>query len=335
MPHFRVYGFTDEAGRLALQDDALSLGGQSITIVSNGLLHALIGPEPTVWPWMDTAQHTLQRLMVYHRVLGEAGRRVNKIVPAAFESIFENASSVFHALAQHQRDILDLLARYGDKRQFSLSIRWDMNAMQHLMQRYGHKEETLAHERKVLRNQALLAMQNCLQDIIILESAEKDMVVQTLLLVRTADEEKLTLALQKLDQECHNRLALRLVGPMPACNFARVELKLPEVALVKEACRSLGIKNVARLSDVKSAYRHRVKALHPDRATTDQHEVMVRLTQSYRYLTRLAAQQNTNAENNPDQQWLRCDNKTLRQTPLMRIQRGMTRWDDALMKRAS
>jgi hypothetical protein len=335
MSLFRVYGFTDDAGRLALNAEQLTMGGQPVTIVSNGLLHALIGPEPAVWPWMDNAQHTLQRLMVYHRVLGEAGQRLVKIVPASFESVFESANSVHHALAQHQRDILDLLARYGDKRQFSLTVRWDMTAMQHLVKRYGYKDDMLANERKVLRDQTLLAMQNCLQDIIILESADNEMVLHALLLARRTDEEKLMKALQRLDQECHNRLALRVIGPMPTSNFARVELKLPEVAVVKEACRTLGIGNVAKLSDVKTAYRHRVKALHPDRNTnSDQHDVMVRLTQSYRYLTRLAAQQNTGAETNPDQQWLRCDNKTLRQTPLMRIQRGMTRWDDALMKRA-
>ncbi len=333
--NFRVYGFTDDAGKLALGQETLTIGGQQVSVVSNGMLHALIGPEPLVWPWMDMAQHTLQRLMVYHRVLGETGMKVGKLVPAAVESVFENAAAVSNALAQHQREILDLLARYGDKRQFSLTVRWDMAAMQHLMQRYGYKPDMLEGERRTLRNQVLLAMQNCLQDIIILESSDKDMVLHALLLVRRSEEEKLTNALQKLDQECHNRLSLKLIGPMPTCNFARVELKLPDQNYVKEACRSLGIKNVVLLSDVKSAYRHRVKALHPDRAESgDQHEVMVRLTQSYRYLTRLAAQQNTGSGNNPDQQWLRCDNKTLRKTPLMRIQRGMTRWDDALMKRA-
>jgi hypothetical protein len=333
MTQLRVYGFTDDAGSLALKKLAEPVGGEALTVVSNGMLHALVGTEPTVWPWTDTSQRVLQQLVTYHKVLGDAAKRVDKIIPASFESVFGDTDAVHKALAQHQRDILDLLSRYGDSRQFSLSIRWDTPVMQQLMQRYGYKAGALDKERKTLRDQALLILQGCLQDIIILEQNEPDMVLQSILLVKNSDEAKLTKALQKFDQECQGRLAMRLVGPLPACNFARVELRLPDRDVVKEACRDLGIGRVTRLSEVKTAYRQRVKTLHPDRAHGDKHESMVRLTQSYRYLTRLAAQQNNGFENNPDRQWLRCDFKTLSQTPLMRIQRGLTRWDDALLRR--
>ncbi len=338
MSQLRVYGFTDDAGRMVIEASGKQLGGEAVGIISNNHLHAIVGPEPMLWPWQDLSHFTLQRLMAYHRVLGDAATLVRKIVPAAFESTFDTASSIHFALQQHQRDIGDLLGRYGEMRQLSLSITWDMAAMQRLMARYPKVQTALETERKNLRDQALMAMQGSLQDIIILESRDEDMVLQAIMLVHSKDEQRLTQTLQRLDSECHGRLAMRLVGPLPACNFARVELKLPDQDIVREAKRELGIGNVVRMADVKSAYRAKVKTLHPDRASNnkvggDTHDVMVRLTQSYKYLTRLAAQQNNGSENNPDAQWLRCDTKNLRQTPLMRVQRGMTRWDDALMKR--
>lgn len=336
MPKLRVYGFTDDIGRLALQSALEPIGGQALNVVSNGMLHALVGFESSPWPWSDKGTHSLSRLVAYNRVLGECTRVLEKIIPASFESVFDNVEAVQKALAQHQRDILDLMARYGDMRQFALTVRWDTIAMQQLFQRHGYKESALEQERRLLRDQTLATLQGYLQDLIIVENNESDVVLQAVLLVKRDGEAKLVNQLHKLDEECHGRLAMRLIGPMPACNFARIELRLPDFDTVKTACRDLGIGRATRLIDIKTAYRQRVKNLHPDRAQNDNNannSHMVRLTQSYRYLTRLAEQQNSGLQINPDKQWLRVDTKNLRQTPLMRIQRGLTRWDDAVMKR--
>ncbi len=337
----RVFGFTDDEGCMTLKKSGGKIGDQEVSIISNGMLHALVGVEPHNWPWNDTDHVKLQRLMHYHRMLG-AVTALGKVIPASFDSVFQHSSSIVQALAHHQRDIVDLLGKYGTSRQFSLVVRWDSTTMQQLMQRFpksGATANAIENERRSLRDQMLLQLQRHLQDIIILENNDNDIVLQAILLVESHQEERVVKVLQQMDKECRGRLDMRLTGPLPACNFARVEVKLPDMQVVKQACRDLGIRPVSRLMDVKNAYRARVKNLHPDNAagstnSTASSDVMVRLTQSYRYLTRLAAQQNNGQENNPDKQWLRCDHQTLRQTPLMRIQRGVTRWDDAILKRA-
>ncbi|MDX1923413.1 MAG: GvpL/GvpF family gas vesicle protein [Alphaproteobacteria bacterium] len=333
----RVFGFTDDEGCMTLKKNGGKIGDQEVMVISNGMLHALVGQEPLNWPWNDTDRVKLQRLMHYHRMLG-AVTVLGKVIPASFDSVFQHQSSIVQALAHHQRDIVDLLGRYGTSRQFSLIVRWDNTTMQQLMTRFpknGATANAIENERRSLRDQMLLQLQRHLQDIIILENNDNDVVLQAILLIEAHQEERVVNILQQMDKECRGRLDMRLTGPLPACNFARVEVKLPDRQIVKQACRDLGIGAVARMTEVKNAYRARVKNLHPDNTNnTGSNDVMVRLTQSYRYLTRLAAQQNNGQENNPDKQWLRCDHQTLRQTPLMRIQRGVTRWDDAILKRA-
>ncbi len=338
----RVFAFTDDEGCLSLKKNGGRIGDQDVSIISNGMLHALVGHEPHNWPWHDPDHTKLQRLMHYHRVLG-AVTALGKVIPASFDSVFQHSSSIVQALGDHQRDIVDLLGRYGTSRQFSLVVRWDSETMEQLMQRFpknGATRNAIETERRTLRDQILLQLQRHLQDIIILENNDNDIVLQAILLVETHQEERVVSVLQHMDKECRGRLDMRLTGPLPACNFARIEVKLPDMQLVKQACKDLGIRPISRLTEVKNAYRSRVKNLHPDNSSggntnnTGSNDVMVRLTQSYRYLTRLAAQQNSGHENNPDKQWLRCDHQTLRQTPLLRIQRGVTRYDDAILKRA-
>ncbi|MBI3420157.1 MAG: GvpL/GvpF family gas vesicle protein [Proteobacteria bacterium] len=335
MPQMRIYAFTDDAGRQALamaENSTL----KSLQITSSGRLHALSAPEPVQWPWQDPAQAMALRLVNYHRVLGELVKYLPKIIPASFESVFEDANGVGQVLFQHAQEILELLLRYGHLRQFSLSICWNTAVMQQLMQRFPKAAgaSSLEKERRILRDQILAQLQGRLRDLIIMDEPDGNVVLHAILLAEARGEDRIAEALQRIDSECQGRLHIRLVGPLPACNFARVEVKLPDRALVRRACQDLGIGFAERLSAVKEAYRRKVKALHPDRSKNKkEHELMVRLTRSYRYLNQLAAQQNLHAENNPDKQWLRCDRRTLRKTPLLNIQRGITRWDDALIKR--
>lgn len=340
MQQTRLFGFTDDAGHMALARTGHTLSGHMINIVSGGVLHALVAPEPASWPWDDAARASLHKLTHYHRILAMAAAELPKIIPASFESVFDNKEAVDHVLAQHQRPILDLMTRYGALRQFALSIRWDTAHMEHLLQRATPNRATsLEQERRLLRDQILLQLQGKLQDIIIMESNDHGLVLQALLLTKKSDETRLVHTLETFDRECHGRLDMRLTGPLPACNFARVDVKLPDATFVKRACRDLGISHKARLIDIKTAYRRKAKHAHPDYANHEGggQDVMVRLTQSYRYLTKLAAQQHSNddvpSSLPADQQWLRFDRAGLRKTPLMYVQRGITRWDSAYLQR--
>ncbi len=335
MTQTRVYAFTDDAGQAAFAAHKESF--PHLSLISSGFLHAIVGPEPHAWPWQDPARRVAHRLLNYHRILGELVKPLSKIIPASFESVFEGQDGVIQVLSTHQRDILGLMKRYGHMRQFSLSVRWDTSVMQQLMERFPKAAagSSLELERRNLRDQILMLLQGRLRDLIILEDHDKEVILQAILLVDAKEEEHVAAVLQRIDSECQGRLSIRLVGPLPACNFARVEVTLPDQELVRRAQRDLGIKAAEPLSRVKDAYRRKVKALHPDSgASRENHDLMVRITRSYRYLNQLAAQQNLRAANDPDKQWLRCDPRTLRQTPLMNIQRGITRWDDALIKRA-
>jgi len=335
MQNLRILAITDDAGQMALLKSGGKIGDQDFMVITHGMLHALAVPETLNWPWLDPERVKIQKLIDYHRMLGLV-TQIGKVIPASFDTVFSHETSVIQALSQHQRDIVDLLSRYGSTRQFSLTVHWDAASMQQLACRHSKEQELdINKERRFLRDQILLQLQRCLQDIIILENSDQSVVIQAIILINANDEEKMVRILQLVDDECKNRLDMRLIGPLPACNFARVEIKVPNQSTVRQACRDLGIQQNTRLSDIKTAYRQRVKSLHPDsRMAVEKNDVMVRLTQSYRYLTRLAAQQNVGEENNPEKQWLRVDSKTLRHTPLLNIQRGMTRFDDAILKQA-
>jgi hypothetical protein len=261
-------------------------------------------------------------------------KHLTKVIPASFESVFDDEEGIHQALHIHQRDILGLMKRYGHLRQFSISLQWDLSVMQQLLQRFPKAGASIETERRQLRDQILVQLQGHLRDLIILEDQDKEMILQAIVLVEAKEEERIAGILQRIDAECQGRLTIRMVGPLPACNFARVEVMLPDLSVVRRARADLGIRSAEPLARVKDAYRKRVKALHPDSGAANQnHELMVRLTRSYRYLSQLAAQQNLRQGNDPGEQWLRCDRRTLRQTPLMHIQRGITRWDNALIKR--
>lgn len=361
MPHFRIFGFTDDAGAMRLRQLQNTLGNQGVEVFSKGMLHALAIAETPQWPWMHPQRQHMQRLIQYHRMLGLAAAELEKIIPASFESVFEDRMAVEQVLTLHQREINTLMGNYGHTRQFSLFVKWDTATMHALLQRAeGGKlgKIDLESERKLLRNQMLLQLQGLLCDIMIVENQENDVVLQALLLVDKTREDRIIQQLQSIDKECRGRLDMRLVGPLPACNFARVDVRLPDQKKVRDACRDLGIPRITRVADLKQAYRQRAKTLHPDHANAlvtkkglanqnqpatqpphDPHEVMVRLTQSYRYLTKLAEQQEQGMRSAglampPAQRWLRFDNKTLRHSPLLHVQRGITRWDDALLKRS-
>lgn len=332
MPSIRVYAFTDDAGKLALAQGGNKLDDIAVQMVSNGMLHAIVAPEPMWFPWQDEERTALDTLMRYHRVCGAASK-LGKVVPASMDCLFQHTSSIFEALGQHQRDILDVLSRYGSSRQFSLYVQWDPQLIEPLITRYGNGlSSSFEKERRTTRNHILQQLQHCLSDIIILDSNDVRLVMQTLLLIPSHAEERLVRILSEIDRDCHGRLIMRLVGPLPACNFARIDIHLPEAQSVREACKVLGIRRETRLADIKNAFRQKIKGLHPDHVPdAHENEIIVRLTQSYRFLSRLAAQQNSLVENDPDRQWLRCDSKTLRHTPLLSIQRGLTRHDDALL----
>jgi hypothetical protein len=336
MAQTRIYAFTDDAGREAFSKIALDEVFQDMRLISYDGLHALTGHEPQPWPWQDRARQTATRLIHYHRILGEVVKRFNRAIPASFESVFDYPAAVPQALARHQRDILDLLARYGQLRQFSLDVKWDVSIMQQLMKKFPKAAglSTLDKERKILRDQLLLHLQGRLRDLIILDDNNPAMVLKSVLLIEAYEEDNIANLLEAIDRECQGRLDIRLTGPMPACNFARVEMKLPDRARVRQARADLGIGFSERLSEVKNAYRRKVKALHPDHgAPKEHHELMTRLTRSYRYLTGLAAQQNSQTKIDPDKQWLRCDPETLKRTPLLHIQRGISHWDNAVIRR--
>ncbi len=334
MPRTRIFALTDDTGNRTFLKSAGEGAFAGLRMVTSGRLHALTGPEPGHWPWQDSSQITASRLARYHRVLSEAVRLLDRVIPASFDSVFDGAEAIPRALQLHRDELSGLLARYGRLRQFSLVLKWDELAMQRVMRRLGGNDPAiLERERRALRDQSLLLLQGHLRDLIILNDDTRETVLRAVFLVQSAQENRLVGLLQKLDKECHGRLHIRLVGPLPACNFARVEIKLPDRMRVRQARQDLGLRSAARVADMKSAYRRKVKALHPDQsASPDNHELMVRLTRSYRYLSQLAVQQNDRGTINSEKQWLRCDGKTLRQTPLLRIQRGMTRWDDIVMK---
>jgi hypothetical protein len=337
MTRTRLYAFTDSAGPWAFTQSVPSETFRGMQFVSQGAVNALIGPEPTPWPWQDRNQFTAMRLVHYHRVLGEAVKHFPVIIPASFESVFNRPEAIPPAIAQYEADILPLMKDYGALRQFSLSVKWDITAMQKLMQSYpaALASSSLEKERRLVRDQFLVHLQGHLRDLIILNDGGGETVFQAMLLVEAQSEETITTILQALDEECQGRLHIKLLGPMPASNFARVELKQPDAALIKQARQDLGLASTPaqRLSEVKEAYRRKVRNLQPEGMAGDNHELMTRITRSYRYLSSVAARQNLREKNDPDKQWLRYDQKTLRRTPLLNIQRGISRWDDAVIKR--
>src|ERR1043166_6544197 len=330
MQSIRVYAFTDDAGKLALARNGNVLDGFNVQLISNGMLHAITTSEPIGFPWQLEKHDPAGTFMRYQRICSAAAA-LDKVVPASMECQFLHTSSIWEALGQHQREILDILSRYGSARQFSLRVEWDPQQLGPMIAQAGGDFEK---ERRAMRNQILQQLQSCLSDIIILESNEKCLVLQALLLIPRHAEERLARILGSIDRDNQGQLVMRLIGPTPACHFACVDIRLPAARILRKDRRVLGVHGEIRLSDIKNAYRQKIKGLHPDHApNARQSDKMVRLTQSYRYLSRLAAQQNNLLGNDPDKQWLRCDSRTLRHTPLLSIQRGLAPQDDVLLIR--
>lgn len=368
MAQIRIIGFTDNAGVKALRAADYRIAGTPVAVVSQDGLHAITAAEKTAWLWPASPRAELEKVVQYHQLLGGSAETLARIIPASFDSVFEHHASITttlgQVLAQHQREIATLLKQYGQARQFWLRVGWDARRLQ-----LG--AAAVETQRRLLRDQLFLQLQGLLQDMIVLENQAGGVVAdphaaspspvpclgastvfQALLLVDSSRQAAFIDKLQAFDQECRGQLEMRLVGPLPACNFARVDVTLPDPRSVREACTMLGItpSRHAALADVKRAYRQRAKTMHPDqgggaaanKGERQQHEVMVRLTQSYRLLSQLAAQQHKrhsgvqrpgSTPGSTAPPLLRFDRKTLQQTPLLTIQRGITRWDDTIMNR--
>ena len=120
---------------------------------------------------------------------------------------------------------------------------------------------------------------------------DDQMVANLALLVAKDAGDALDRRLAELDEEFGKRLNFRCIGPLPPYSFATVEVSLPSFETIDRARRILSLGERAGLADIKSAYRRRIRQVHPDlsSAVAGDGSPAARLTDAYKTLMNYAA----------------------------------------------
>ena len=130
--------------------------------------------------------------------------------------------------------------------------------------------------------------------------------------------------LAELDEEFGKRLNFRCIGPLPPYSFATVEVSLPSFEAVDRARRVLSLAERAGLAEIKSAYRRRIRQVHPDLTAAvpvDEGDA-TRLTDAYKTLMNYAEALPSAACNDaPGETGYRFDRDTVEGSILVMVRR--------------
>lgn len=278
-----VYGVTDSLTAQAITADE-DLADRRLSAVHALGLAVLLGPAPKAPLFQSDRVKALKRLVLVQETLEGVMRHgpVMAVTPGAEVTDEDDA---LRFLAANVGRLRAAFQEFGAKVQFQISIKWDPakaleRAREHddfgdirrLAERGDRKalgraiQRAMETERLQLSERYSAMIAAAAEDVIKMPLETADDVVNLVALVESADELHLDRAVEAIDASWSDGLLIQYVGPLPALSFASVALDRPDPRQLAAAGARLGVSALAEPEDVRSAYRTRMKQVHPDRA---------------------------------------------------------------------
>lgn len=276
--------------------------------IVEGPIAALVGSSPAgglegldraaLAPWLLANQKLLERAL-----------DLGPVLPVTFGTAVEDEARVRQLLTSGAPLFLRMFDALGDRCEMDLSVRW---RLEHEIPRLVHRVpsavrvaaeaggeearqalgEALRHvaqaEQARLRHALVTTLRAQVCDIILTEPADPECVADMALLVERDGVDVLGNCLEVLDAAHADRLTFRLVGPLAPYSFAAVQVHLSPAEAIPEACAALGVEPGTSEAELKAAYRHAMRRVHPDLAPEASAGItrpgIVALTSAYRTL---------------------------------------------------
>jgi len=259
--------------------------------VNHKELSAIVSDTPFIDYKTVTKDHLVRCLLDHQKIL-ERVMGSYATIPFKFGSLAHNEKEIKQILAQGYSLFKSFLPWVRERVEFELVATWDrekvfkalyeeeseIRSLQEMIERKSERDallekiklgklvhECLTKRRFHFKDKILSQLKECPESQCDHDVMDDLMILNMAFLLRKEMESEFDRRIQSLDQTFFGEVCFKLIGPLPLYSFRCIEIEWTDAKEVREALTLLGLKEDASLDDLKSAYYHKAKSLHPDR----------------------------------------------------------------------
>ena len=287
----------------------------SLSTIAVGPYSAVVGSSPAP-ELKGRSREDLARMLIAHQRVLERFTRMAWVLPVKFGTRMPDEKGIYELLERGRSLFDSTFAELQGCTQLEISVTWDIDAefadiasevpVAQLKAQIADSvagataarrlalgrlvKQALDRRRAAVATHVSDALRAVAIDTIANPVAADRAVLHLVLLLKTDALGKVDRCLETLDAAYGGRLCFRCVGPMPAANFATLEIEVLEGGEVEHAGRVLGVAPTVSLDEVRSAFHRLARAAHPDAAdrSDDSAGTMAALSDAYKVLARYA-----------------------------------------------
>jgi hypothetical protein len=314
-----VYGIVPLNGVEYDYDDvAFAASDGRFQIVRNGEVAAVIS-DSTFATLTELPRAELMRNLTRHQEAIEEIMDYSTVLPVKFGTLLDDEEQVRTLLHLGHDEFVRTTRTIGACVEFDVAVTWEPAdvfasiAKEPQIAALKAQVEALSAEERLRASvalgqvvkQAFEEHRNATRDALVQEIGkvvrrwqlnplmDDNMVMNVACLVSDEQLSSLEATVMALDKQYEDGLQFRLIGPLPPYSFATVEARVVRPNNLSEACQLLDLPdNSYTLEQIKHAYYHKARQMHPDVAGNDAaaQAAFVRLTEAYRLMTDIARQ---------------------------------------------
>jgi hypothetical protein len=349
MSRIYLYAIVPAAERQPLDVAGVWPSEPQVRSIRGDTLAAVVGTAPPIDFRALSREDAVRYLLAHQRVV-ESVMRTSAALPVKFGTTLPDEAAVVSMLLRGASILAPPLAELAQHVQVELIVSWSIDDI--LPEVAAEKEvvalkaqiaaqaggasgeqrlaigklvkESIDRRRDACRSRIVATLQSVAADLVENALMDDRMVANLALLLAKDASDALDRRLAALDEEFGKRLNFRYIGPLPPYSFATVEVGLPSFEAVDRARRVLSLGEKAGLAEIKSAYRQRIRQVHPDVAPVVPVDEggATRLTEAYKTLLNYAeALPSGTGDDAPGETGYRFDRGTVEGSILVMVRR--------------
>ena len=300
MTTYRLVGITTPQVADKLIASGAHLAGEPLRVTRYPGIAALLvkGEKAGLF---TTRKKALEGVLQFQRQL-EAALVAGPIVPAAFANPLLDEIDALTVLAVGHQRFTEALQVFHTVRQYQITVSWNpATAIAHCaahadfaaamrdvpadaMARGAAIRDFMETARSKLGLEMIARLKGAAVELAQEPLGSDTMITNAVVLVDMNREAAFDAALEQIDASFPD-LAIKQLGPLPPVSFASLVIERPKAQDIVKAKLTLAI-DVLDQNTLKAAYRHAMKAAHPDVAK-DSTDKAASITGAYRLLQRL------------------------------------------------
>ena len=263
----------------------VGIGGQEVYAVLYRDVAAVISDLNTA-----KLEVTRENALVHEGVLREVMQSY-AIIPMSFGTVAKDEEDVKKILKWTYGEAKDALKKIYRKVQIDVKASWDMNTIlrdilnedkdiQRLKEAIAAKPPDETYNNKIelgrriklaldkRKNEYVEAIRGIVRALAADSHENKlvddNMIMNTSFLVEREKEKEIYDEVDELEEKYGGKIKLVSVGPLPAYNFARIEVGEMDFERIDEARRLFELGEEATLGEIRAVYHDLVRKYHPD-----------------------------------------------------------------------